>query len=226
MSEIKFRVVDTEPSERQIIVRFFSDALPESDLVAEYAADGKTPVAYRTDYAITVPIPTPEGAAFTAFIMRHCPVDWFNMMHAVRDPDTSTPMPLIAIGQVISGAAPAPGFAALLLAKNTEIDNMRAAANASAFPYGGKMIASDPLSRSDIDGVANHIALFGTFPEGFPGGWKATDKTMLPLADVDAFRAMYAAMTEQGTRNFNHSQELKVRLAAASTPEEIAAITW
>lgn len=114
----------------------------------------------------------------------------------------------------------------LKAAKNDEIDGMRAAANASSFPFGSKQIACDALSRSDIDGVANHIALCGTFPAGFPGGWKATDKNMLPLPDVDAFRAMYAAMTEQGTRNFNHSQELKTQLAAASTPEEVAAIVW
>ena len=110
--------------------------------------------------------------------------------------------------------------------KRAEIDQQRAAANASTFPHGGKQIACDALSRSDIDGVANHIALFGDFPDGWPGGWKATDKTMLPLADVDAFRAMYASMTAQGTENFNHSQDLKAQLAAASTPEEIAAIAW
>lgn len=110
--------------------------------------------------------------------------------------------------------------------KRVQIDQWRAEANASAFPHGGKLIACDALSRSDLDGVAHHIALFAAFPEGFPGGWKATDKTMLPLADVDAFRAMYASMTAQGAENFNHSQELKARLAAASTPDEIAAIAW
>jgi len=110
--------------------------------------------------------------------------------------------------------------------KNTQIDTWRAEANASTFPHAGKQIACDALSRSDIDGVANHIALFGVFPDGWPGGWKATDKTMLPLSDVDAFRAMYASMTAQGTENFNHSQELKAQLAAASTPEEIARIQW
>jgi len=114
----------------------------------------------------------------------------------------------------------------LKAAKNVDIDGWRAAANASTFPHGGKLIACDALSRSDIDGVANHIALCGDFPAGFPGGWKATDKTMLPLGDVDAFRAMYASMTAQGTENFNHSQNLKAQLAAASTPEEIAAIQW
>lgn len=110
--------------------------------------------------------------------------------------------------------------------KNIEIDEWRAAANASTFPYGGKLIACDALSRSDIDGVANHVALFGQFPEGWPGGWKATDKTMLPLDDINAFRAMYAAMTAQGTANFNRSQELKERLVAAETLDEINAIRW
>lgn len=110
--------------------------------------------------------------------------------------------------------------------KREAVNAWRAAANLSTFPHAGKLIACDALSRSDIDGVANNIALRGTFPDGFPGGWKATDNTMIPLADVDAFKAMYDSMTAQGTENFNHAQELKVRLAAASTPEEIAAIEW
>lgn len=122
--------------------------------------------------------------------------------------------------------APAVDLAALKAAKNEQINGWRADANLSSFPHAGKRIACDALSRSDIDGVANNIALFGVFPEGFPGGWKATDNTMIELADVDAFRAMFASMTAQGTENFNHAQALKVQLAAASTPEEIAAIEW
>jgi hypothetical protein len=110
--------------------------------------------------------------------------------------------------------------------KNEQINAWRASANLSTFPYNGKEIACDALSRSDIDGVANHIALFGTFPEGFPGAWKATDNTLIPMADIEAFKAMYAAMTAQGTANFSHSQELKAALAAATTQEEITAIVW
>ena len=117
-------------------------------------------------------------------------------------------------------------LAALKAAKNADINAWRAAANLSTFPHAGKQIACDELSRSDIDGVANHIALFGEFPAGFPGGWKATDNTMIARVDVDAFRAMFASMTAQGTENFNHAQDLKVQLAAASTLEEIAAIQW
>lgn len=123
-------------------------------------------------------------------------------------------------------AAPAPDLAELRAEKNAQINEWRGAANLSTFPHAGKLVACDELSRSDIDGVANNIALFGEFPAGFPGGWKATDNTMIPLPDVDAFRALYASMTAQGTENFNHAQILKVQLAAASTPDEIAAITW
>jgi hypothetical protein len=124
-------------------------------------------------------------------------------------------------------AAPAPvDLAALKAAKNEQINAWRAAANMSTFPHAGKQIACDALSRSDIDGVANNISLSGGFPAGFPMAWKATDNTFIELADVDAFKDMYTSMTAQGTENFNHAQALKALLAAAGTPEEIAAIEW
>jgi len=117
-------------------------------------------------------------------------------------------------------------FDLLRATKNLEINAARAAANLSTFPHAGWRFACDALSRSDIDGVANHVALFGAFPKGFLGGWKAVDNTMMPMPDVDAFRAMYASMTAQGAENFMRSQSLKAQLENASTPEEIAAITW
>lgn len=123
-------------------------------------------------------------------------------------------------------ADPPPDLPALRAAKNEQINQWRAAANSSTFPYSGKEIACDSLSRSDIDGVANNIALSGGFPQDFPMAWKATDNTYIELADVDAFKAMYAAMTAQGTANFKHAQELKAQLASSTTAEEIAAIVW
>jgi len=225
---IKFRIVDVNHKERQLIVRFFSDLLPESELVAEYAADGRTPVAYRTDYAITVPIPAPEGVELAAFIMQYCPVDWFDLKHAVLDPSIPTPMPIVAIGQVVNGSPlqPPPTLGELKAAKNEEINAWRARANLSTFPFAGKHFSCDTLSRSDIDAVANHIALFGTYPDGFPGGWKTVDNSIFPLPDIDAFRDLFASMTAQGTENFNHSQHLKEQLEAAETPEAVEAIRW
>lgn len=123
-------------------------------------------------------------------------------------------------------SAPAPDIAALKVAKNAQINQWRATANQTTFPHGGKQIACDQLSRSDIDAVANSIALTGAFPAGFPGAWRAVDNTYIMLPDVAAFKAMHASMTAQGTINFGHSQELKAALAAATIVAEIDAIVW
>lgn len=110
--------------------------------------------------------------------------------------------------------------------KNEQINRWREGANFSSFAHAGKLIACDALSRSDIDGVANNIALFGTFPAGFPGAWKTVDNSFIELPDVDAFKALYASMTAQGAANFQHAQDLKLQLTAAGTADAIAAIAW
>ena len=117
-------------------------------------------------------------------------------------------------------------LAAAKTAKNNLINQWRAIANQTTFPHAGKLVAVDALSRSDIDAVANSIALTGAFPAGFPNAWKATDNSYIMLPDVDAFKAMHASMTMQGTLNFGRSQNLKSTLAAATTLEQVNAITW
>lgn len=135
----------------------------------------------------------------------------------------------VSIGDLYSNgnfSKPSVDIAALKVAKNLQINAWRMAANLSTFPYSGKLIACDDLSRSDIDAVAGSIALTGAFPPGFPNGWKTTDNTLLSIPDIATFKAMYSAMTTQGTANFTHSQDLKTALAAATTQAEIDVITW
>lgn len=110
--------------------------------------------------------------------------------------------------------------------KRNQINEWRAQANQTSFTYAGKQIESDALSRSDIDGVANNIALTGDFPAGFPNAWKALDNTYVALPTVQSFKDMYSAMTLQGTINFGKAQELKAALAAATTLADLDAITW
>ena len=117
-------------------------------------------------------------------------------------------------------------LAAAKVVKNNEINKWRLQANQSTFPYQGKSIGCDPLSRSDIDGVAGSISLFGSFPNNFPMAWKCADNTFISLPDVAAFKSMYSAMTDQGTITFNKSQQLKTALATATTKAEIDAIVW
>lgn len=89
--QINYRLIDTYPDEHQVLVRFFSDQLPESALVSAWATDGVTPARYRTDYLVTLPIPAPVGSDFDAYILRHCPVRWFELKAKIADPliDTS-----------------------------------------------------------------------------------------------------------------------------------------
>lgn len=121
---------------------------------------------------------------------------------------------------------PAPTLDELKTAKNTEINAARATANASTFTHSAKVFSCDQLSRGDIDGVNGYVAIYGALPPEFPGAWKAVDNTYLPIGDVATWKGFYAAMVAQGGANFIHAQALKTQLAAATTPEAVAAIVW
>ena len=57
--------------------------------------------------------------------------------------------------------------------KNEEINASRLVATYTSFEHGGKIIASDQLSRSDIDGINGYVALNNAFPPGWPGAWNS-----------------------------------------------------
>lgn len=104
MNEIKYRITGIDPSEHQITVRFFTDDLPESELVSAWAPDG-TPAAYRTDYAITLPLPAPVGADLDEYIIRRCPLHWFDLKAAIANPNVDSSMsnltPAIGIAKTV-----------------------------------------------------------------------------------------------------------------------------
>lgn len=93
---IKYRIVKTIPAEHQILVRFYSDTMPESSLVSAWGDDGVTPKSYRTEYLLTLPVPVP--ADLEAYIMRHCPVGWFDLHEKIADPGVDTSMAAIEVG--------------------------------------------------------------------------------------------------------------------------------
>lgn len=123
-------------------------------------------------------------------------------------------------------ALKAPTLANLKTAKNTEINAWRLKANRSTFTHAGKVFACDELSRSDIDGANGMIANLGAIPPGWPGGWKAVDNTVLPIATVADWKAFYGSMFASGNANFVRAQDLKTALAAATTAAQVAAIVW
>lgn len=111
-------------------------------------------------------------------------------------------------------------------AKNAEINKTRESVNGTTFTFRGKAIRCRTLDRSDIDGTNGYVALFGAFPEGWVGGWKAADNTYVAISTIDDWKAFYKAMVDTGNANFRYAQQLKGKLALAATSEEIAAIKW
>jgi hypothetical protein len=107
---------------------------------------------------------------------------------------------------------------------NEAINQWRLKANQTSFPFNGKEIACDVLSRSDLDGMANYVNLFAEFPVGFANGWKCLDNTYIAFDDVQDFKDMYAAMVDTGNANFNRAQQLKQQLQQATTLKAVNSI--
>lgn len=106
------------------------------------------------------------------------------------------------------------------------INSLRLQTNQTSFSYLGKDIATDPLSRSDIDAINGEVNNTGAFPAGWPGGWKCIDNTYVALTTVTQWKAFYTAMVNQGSINFAHAQDLKATITAATTAEAVLAVTW
>lgn len=111
-------------------------------------------------------------------------------------------------------------------ARKVYVNTSRATANTTSFPFAGYTIATDALSRSDIDGVNGEVANTGALPQGWPGGWKTLENTYVSIPDVATWKTFYTAMVNQGSFNFGKAQTLKAAIDAATTVEEVEAIVW
>lgn len=110
--------------------------------------------------------------------------------------------------------------------KNIEINRARLDANSTSFPFRGHDIAYDRTAQMDIAGVNGKVTLTDSFPDGWPGGWKTVDNSYVAIPDVATWIEFYDAMVNQGSANFAHAQALKGLLIAATTVEEVEAISW
>lgn len=110
--------------------------------------------------------------------------------------------------------------------KNNEINISWSTANDGTFSFNGHVIDSNAKAYANLNAVATNIGLLGSFPTGFTNEWRAHDNTMVPIPDIDTFKLLFSAMTDTRNGNFTKAQSLKTALAAATTTEEVAAITW
>lgn len=111
-------------------------------------------------------------------------------------------------------------------AKNAAINAARLKANTTSFTFLGKEIACDELSAKDIDGTNGCVLLTGSFPPGWPGGWKAIDNSYVQINTLDDWKSFYLSMCSYGAQNFARAQQLKAEVEQATTPEAIAAVSW
>ena len=135
----------------------------------------------------------------------------------------------VVCGWLYDGERFTPPFSSLEVlrtAKNAEINAERERRTFDTFEHAGKAISCDTLSRSDNDGINGYVALYGAFPDIWPGEWKCADNTYLAIGTVGEWKAFYGAMVSAGSALYSHAQELKAQLAQATTAEEIAAIVW
>lgn len=94
--DIHYKIIEVNPNEHAIIVRYFTDFLSEEHLATNpedpnRLPDG-SPVRCRTDYNINIPIPAPEGDVLHEYILSKAPTHWFDILHKVGDPMVDTSM--------------------------------------------------------------------------------------------------------------------------------------
>lgn len=110
-------------------------------------------------------------------------------------------------------------------AKNAELTAARVQAD-MRFQHAGKWFQADAAAWKQITGIHGWVAAQNSLPPSFPGQWKAEDNTYYPITTVAQWWAFYGSVLARGAQNFARSEQLKAQVAAATTVEEVEAITW
>jgi hypothetical protein len=110
--------------------------------------------------------------------------------------------------------------------KTSEINAAWIRADSTAFAYGGEQFRAGPDDVLRLNSINGYISLMNEMPPGWIGVWKTMADTFIDLPDVEAWKPFYTAFVLKGVTNYLAAQGLKARLVAATTADEIAAITW
>ena len=94
--KLKYKIVESWPKDGIIVVRFFSDELPELSIMSspDLKEDG-SPVRCRTDVAISVPLPLPSFSEVEKLIWLQCPIVFFETQQKILNPDVDTTLSII-----------------------------------------------------------------------------------------------------------------------------------
>jgi hypothetical protein len=111
----------------------------------------------------------------------------------------------------------------LRFAKSAQITSNCLAAIDSGFEHEGHRYDSDLVSRTNIIGTATGVQAGIALPQGFT--WRTSDNENVPM-DGPGVIALGAALLQHVNTQYATSWALKAQIDAATTPEEVAAISW
>lgn len=90
---LKYKIVEVWPNDHTIVVRYYSDILPEIELMsAPGLKEDGTPIRCRTDISLSVPVPEPNEEELKKFIMINCPVNFFEIQEKIKNSTIDTSM--------------------------------------------------------------------------------------------------------------------------------------
>lgn len=135
---------------------------------------------------------------------------------------------MIIDGVVVSKPIIIPNYdlAAEKIKKIQLISRQYILANNTSFTYGGKEYAANQNAQNNLTGISGYVAQNNALPPSFPNVWQALDGSIIGIMTVQDFKNLYAAFVEQGSINFIKYAMLESYINAASTQQELEAITW
>ena len=97
--EVKYKIIDFDPAQHSITVRYYTDLLTQDSLATSYNIDGTiarrddgTPQRCQTDYHINIwkTDTSPTEDEIKEIARNAAPFDWFKLKHDVLDPNIDT----------------------------------------------------------------------------------------------------------------------------------------
>lgn len=97
--EVKYRIIDVDPNQHSIIVRYYTNVLTEDSLAISFNSDGSiarradgSPQRCQTDYHINIwkTDTTPTVEEIQKIANDAAPYDWFKLKHDILDPNIDT----------------------------------------------------------------------------------------------------------------------------------------
>ena len=103
--EVKYRIIDVDPNQHSIVVRYYTNVLSEDSLATSFNTDGSiarglngSPLRCQTDYNINISkTETPPTVDDIKKIANDsAPYDWFKLKHDILDPNVDTSLSVVS----------------------------------------------------------------------------------------------------------------------------------